>query len=215
MHTFNHSPSLSPEAITQHFETTWKQYMVENPALADCMELYLQFLTIVFDISHLDLPVFPGSATSPAILLQEFGKIYFRLVKHMLGNHLYRKRKQQPLTYAFVDFEGTRSSKPMQDVLKCKFPHVHAVMLVPPKCMTPVLSEGSPIPHSKSFYWAIRNPSVFCLPSIRDPHRDFQVEQFDPAKSTLENLISYCMKGYLQVPQSYVGREDLWAVFPR
>jgi hypothetical protein len=133
----------------------------------------------------------------------------------MLGNHLGRKRQQQPLTYVFVDFEGTRSSKPVQDILKSKFPHVHAVMLVPPKCMNPVSPKQSSIPHPKSFYRAIRDPAVFWLPSIRDPHRDFQVEQFDPAESSLEKLISYCMKGYLQVPHSYAGREDLWGVFSR
>src|SRR5947209_7423331 len=110
----------------------------------------------------------------------------------MLGNHLDRKRSLAPLTYAFVDFEGTRSNTFAADILKSEFPHIHAVMLAPPQLFT-FLTPTLPAPNS--FFWAIGNPAVRWLPSIRDPQSDFQVLRFNPEIGTLDNLVSYCMKG--------------------
>jgi hypothetical protein len=143
----NHPNSLLPEAIKQHSERNWEQHVTGSRALGGSMESHLQFFTVQFDRSRLHLSAasvrepaqFCGytnqnhlPTSEPEQLISEFGRFYFRLSKHMLGNHLGRKRKQQPLTYVFVDFEGTRSSKPVNHILNSKFPHVHAVMLVPP-----------------------------------------------------------------------------------
>lgn len=96
------------------------------------------------------------------------------------------------------------------DIVKSDLPHVHAVMLVPPKHMPP--DPLTSLPPRNSFFWV--SSVVFGLPSIRDPLNDFRIESFNSGESSLEGLLSYCMKGCLKVPQSYAGGEDLWGVFP-
>ena len=49
------------------------------------------------------------------------------------------------------------------------------------------------------------------MPSVHT----IDVQGYDAKKAFVGSLTSYCMKGYMQTPKSYAGREDLWDVFPK
>jgi hypothetical protein len=125
--------------------------------------------------------------------ISEFGRFYFKIAKYLLGNSLNKKRPLQPLTYAFTDYEGSRNGS--SDADRSLMPHIHALMLVRPE-------------HLRKFHFAIFNA---WMPSIRD----IQFKPYSPTKGTLENLVAYCMKGYVQQRSNRADREDLWAIFPK
>lgn len=177
--------SVTPESISDHFKSYYK---IQKPLANDTFDKHLYFLTARFQITH------HGNLARSQ--LDEFGKLYFRLAQQLLGNNLNRKRRQHPLCYAFVDAEGSRSGT--SDIFNCEMPHVHAAILIPSKF------------HDKfeSAFSAARLDFLFPLKSIH-------IDRFCPAKGSVENLISYCMKGYRQATRSHFQRDDLWAVFPR
>jgi hypothetical protein len=130
MHSSIRFSLLTPKAIKDHLEKTWQGYIAATTFLANQMPSHLQFLTLRFDVATLGLPVaahwtqnfglfsqrdrfrcrvsqFQSSSGKPKLemLIDEFGRIYYRISRLLLGNHLHRKRKQAPLVYAFVDFE--------------------------------------------------------------------------------------------------------------
>jgi hypothetical protein len=146
-------------------------------------EQNLYFITARFDVA-------------PTRQLKSFGKIYYELSKQLVGNHLNRKRKLQPLCYAFVDADGSRSGH--SDVFYCEWPHVHALIMPPPKIAT-------------DFRKAIQTPQIFIDPSIST----FDVQPFCARRGTIEHLVSYCSKGCKQSGGSNHAKEDLWAIFPK
>jgi hypothetical protein len=122
--------------------------------------------------------------------------MYFAQAKNLLGNHLSKKRPWQPLSYAFTDFENSRHGH--SDARSSVLAHVHSLTLVPPRLL-------------KRFEVSLSDPRLRLWALIKD----IKIERFDPAKGTLKNLASYCMKGVDQTPQGYAERNDLWAIFPR
>jgi hypothetical protein len=172
-----------PNAIKQHFE---------NMCGGDIAQLQrsLFFITVNFNLRK------SSSVRPNRTQLSEFSELYFCMSKSIFGNNLGRKRRQQPLCYAFTDFEGSRNGR--SEAAHSTFPHIHALMCVRPGHLEefkPVISE----PGLRSFSTSIK---------------DIQVQNYSSEKSPLETLISYCMKGVNQTPKSAANREDLWAVFP-
>ena len=179
----NKRPRLKPESISDHFK-----FRFAETKIAGNFEQHIYFLTARFD------PTYSGRLAN--IQLDEFGRLYFKLNRQLLGNHLDRKRKNQPLCYAFVDAEGSRIGT--SEIFKCAMPHIHAVILIAPQ--------------NRSAFEKFFSASSY---EALAPLRSINIESYDPKKGSVEKLISYCMKGYLQSNQSHFQREDLWAVFPK
>ena len=45
-------------------------------------------------------------------------------------------------------------------------------------------------------------------------HKRFNCKTIPERKLTLDDLVGYCIKGYLKMPAHFTEREDLWQVFP-
>ena len=178
-------------AISEHFSAVHSSYSAKFPDQTAFLERHLFFITVSFNLRSSRFESrFPTQ-------LAEFGRLYFQISEFLLGNNLNRKRKLQPLTYAFTDFEGSRLRK--SDVVHNQFPHIHALLLVTPEYLNQFKS------------------AVF-VPRLRSRVRsikDIKIENYSSQKGTVERLASYCMKGYVQSSRSYGAREDLWSIFPR
>jgi hypothetical protein len=183
--------NFSPTALKHHFQTVHDEHQLEYPDFLSFLEQHLFFITTMFH------PVTVSVTSSGSHPLNEFGKLYFNIAKELLGNNLDRKRLHQPFTYAFVDFEGTRSCKSSVDILKSEL-HVHAVTLVRPQHLRRFKSIQQMIP-------AFEPNSIV----------NTKIISFTQAQPSLDHLISYCMKGPQKVPTNFHGREDLWAFFPK
>ncbi len=130
--------------------------------------------------------------------LSKYRSWFQRLMIQSFGNNLGRKKHQQPISYAFLDFPGSRGSQSecrVDELMKSELLHVHAVIALRPgpgqACRTPLVAAGS-------------------------AHRrfgDVKVEQFDPARGSLENMIQYFMKG-AEVIGSRL-RSDAYELLPR
>ena len=205
--------------IKKEFENIYNDHACDNPSLDGFLQSHLFFITVRFNLRrpflerNIDRDILnqfngtkwgsllrSGLAERKRTQLSEFGKFYFKISKYLLGNNLGRKRPLQPLTYAFTDFEGSRSGK--SDALKSQMPHIHALMLVRPNHLAAF--QQLPI-----FETSKRTKVWFS--SIKD----IETEPFSPMKGSVEDLASYCMKGCAQTLRDYAGRDDLWAVFPK
>jgi len=102
------------------------------------------------------------------------------------------------MAYFCVDFENTRSQG-IADITSATMLHVHGVMLVRPRHL----------PKFNSRIEELRIPIK--VPTIKD----VVIQNYDPARCSLEDVISYCFKGYTQTPNSYSAKDDMWAIFPR
>lgn len=184
----NKLADLSPEAISEHFRKHFGEVSLSSGRQNNYLDC-LYFVSARFDLS--------SAGFLPTRQLEEFGKLHFRISRRLIGNHLNRKRRYQPLCYAFVDAEGSRFNN--SEVFSCEMPHVHSVMLAPPN-------------HLEAFHSIIYDPML----AAEDQHlKNVDVKSYQEELGSVENLISYCMKGYKQAPRSHHLKEDLWAVFPR
>jgi hypothetical protein len=123
----------------------------------------------------------------PEAVLADFGKTYFDFLKRMYGNNLGRKTSIQPLTYACLDFAGSRSGS----CFGAELPHIHALMLAHPRD-----TKG------------IRSLSRVC-PLLEN------AQPYDPATGSLENLATYCVKGLFASGRADSARSHLWDVYPK
>jgi hypothetical protein len=178
---------LRPKDVLQHFQTYFAAPLSHSPDQLFKDRLY--FISIRFGRST-------NQMTAPK-QLKEFGRFHFRISTQLLGNRVNsnRKRKLQPLCYAFADSEGSRRGS--SDVFKCQMPHVHAV-IVPP------------LQYKNEFKLVIEDPQL----TNGLPIKSIDVRPYKPEIGSLENLISYCMKGYRQAHNSHFLKEELWAVYP-
>lgn len=182
---------LSAKLIIEHFQKNHlASQQIRIPSLRKPFEQHVFFVTVSFQRDYKD----PDGIS--ANQLSQFRRLYFSISKYLLNNNLNRKRAQQPLTYAFVDYEGSRVRN--SDALHNSMPHIHALMLLNPKHLD---LFNSLLAERKLQVW---------MPSIRR----LEVDCFDPTKGDLLTLASYCMKGYEQTPVNYSKREDLWALLP-
>lgn len=168
-------------AVAEHFKTHFDRPREMSDTLF--FESHLYFITARFDV-----PL--------AGQLNEFGKVYYHVSKQLFGNRLGKKRKRQPLCYAFVDADASRTGR--SDMFNCQWPHIHSVILAPPT-------------HSVVFREAIRN----LPPAVTLSAKTFEVVPFNASKGSVDGLVSYCSKGCRQAASSHKLQQDLWTVFPR
>ena len=179
------------DAIIDHFQSVHVENQVLQSSFNNFLEQHLFFITVSFRLRK------PSNLLSKwPTPLSEFGRLHFKISWYLLGNHLNRKRRLQPLTYAFVDFEGSRQGQ--SDPIHNEFPRVHALMLIDPRYLQQFRSA---IFEARLRSW---------IGSIKE----LQIENFSADEGTLEDLVSYCMKGHDQAAKSYSQREDLWNIFP-
>jgi hypothetical protein len=183
-----HPTKLLPKDVLRHFKIYFEQPL-SSQSSDQMFNDNLYFVTIRFDTGR--------SQIAAPKQLKEFGRLHFRISRQLLGNHLKsnRKRKLQPLCYAFVDSEGSRRGS--SDAFKCEMPHVHAVIM-------------PPLQYNNEFKIIIDDPQL----TNGLPIKSFDVRPYKSENGSLENLISYCMKGYRQAHDSHFLREELWGVFP-
>ena len=189
--TINNIKNYS-DAISRHFENVYIDCGSQYASFNKFLEQYLFFTTVSFDLRK----VTDFRSESPT-QLTEFGRLHFKISQYLLGNNLNRKRRRQPLTYAFVDFEGSRLGK--SDAIHSELPHIHALTLVAPKYLAKFRS---------AIFEARLRSWVGSINKI-------QIKNYSEDEGTVENLVSYCMKGHKQTAKAYFEREDLWAIFPR
>ena len=182
---------ISAAAISEHFSTVHFSYSVKFPDREAFLESHLFFMTVSFD------PRVSKSEGRFPTQLAEFGRLYFKISQFVVGNNLNRKRRLQPLTYAFTDFEGSRLGK--SDPVHNQFPHIHALLLVTPEYLEQ-FKVAMFVPRLRSWVGSIK---------------EIKIENYSSQKGAVERLASYCMKGYAQASPSYNAREDLWSIFPR
>lgn len=177
----------TPESILQHFRIHFSG-TDSGTSLEPEFKSCLYFITARFERPW---------HRQPSDQLNEFSKLYYKLSRPLLGNHLNRKRRLQPLCYAFVDAEGSRVG--YSEMFDCELPHIHALLLAPPE-------------YRIELRRALQDPRlVDCVASLKT----VDVKPFSENEGSVENLISYCMKGFVQASPSHFLREDLWAIFPR
>mgnify|MGYP000223312028 CR=1 FL=1 len=133
--------------------------------------------------------------------MRSFGLMQFEINKFLFEKHLERKNPYQPLTFAAVDFEGSRAGKWYEehgtrnnDIHDS--PHIHALSLVHPNTLEKFM-EVVACPHR---YMTEQMDGV-------------TIENFDPQKGSMENWIQYSVKGALQNLKNDCG--DYWNVFPQ
>ena len=177
---------INPKAIADHFATHFSEIQKTFPD-QDFYQ-YLYFITARFDVRD--------QGNSARNQLEEFGKLYFRLARKLFGNNLGRKRRKLPLCYAFLDAEGSRQGA--SDIFNCQMPHVHGIILIQSQ-------------HRQQFEEAFSKSNIEFLQTARH----VEISSFDYLKGSLDNLISYSMKGYRHAQSSHFQKEDLWEIFPR
>lgn len=179
--------TIRPEQIVTHFRLSHSA-TGDSGNFITFLETHLHFVTMTFGYARTRVSSFKWQ-------LQQFGKLHFQLAKQTLGNNLRRKREYQPLSYAFIDFAGSRSRKLF---LNGVLPHIHAL----------ILGRGR---DAECLREAI---AATTLTSIGPSVENIKIVPFDNRISNPLDLTSYCMKGYLQTPANFEGKEDLWEVFP-
>jgi hypothetical protein len=156
-----------------------------------------------------------SSTSSPSTYLDHYGEWYHRLMQDSFGRHLGRKRRLQPLSYAFIDFSGSRfprnlaprgepaclndltQHREIADYLNSGRLHIHAVLAL------------------------VRGPGQACRlrmltsPSLQRTRElgEIEISQFNPKRGSLQNLVSYSMKGAVQLGSMI--KDDCWGLFPR
>jgi hypothetical protein len=155
-----------------------------------------------------------GSRSDPATYLNVFHNWFRMIMVESFGRHYARQSKRwlQPLTYAFIDFPGSRYRQRMSpdhtglydmthyrgssEYLRSGLLHIHAVMALTPgqgqACRQLILNSGS-------------------LPN--DRFGEIDAQPFDPNKGSLVQLVDYSMKGAVLIGSA--GPSDCWEPFPR
>ncbi len=138
-----------------------------------------------------------GSRADPASYLNAYDRWFRTQLIRSIGNNLGRKRHLQPLSYAFVDFPGSRGQSIANPTASYDLLHIHAVVAIRPGpgqvCRLPFLVAGS----------AHADPDF----------GDVKVTPFDPSLGSLENMVGYFKKGSDAVGR--FCRSDCFDVFPR
>lgn len=133
--------------------------------------------------------------------LNRYGNWYHRLIFQSFGKNPIRKKAFQPFSIAFVDYSRSDDDKDISsDELRLRGKiykhHIHAVIALKPtgqEFRRPLLVAGSA--HQDQAFGHV------------------MIEQFDPVKGTLANMIEYCSKGSMSVDNGR-AHADMWQVFP-
>lgn len=190
---------LTADRVADHFIAEYADHAVHQHKASGSIPTFEQFLS-----EHLfvvGVTMTNAKLLSPfkgvGVPFNEFGKIYYEMTSRLLGNNLDRKRPRQPLMYAFIDFEGSRA-KGKASLSLAANPHIHGLMLVRPE--------------TRNLFDPLHLP-VFA--AARAPGINIHITPFDSQRKPLDTVIDYAMKGYLETPTSFHGREDLWRIFPK
>jgi hypothetical protein len=113
--------------------------------------------------------------------LSEFERFHFSILQSLFGKNIGRKKHFQPRLFGWIDFGGTRNGHGSAEK---KNPHIHAVALVRPELRLRYQTEMM-----NQMLW-FKSETI----------QDIKVEQYDPEKGSVANLIDYCVKGLEGLP---------------
>ena len=186
------------EAITGHFTDFQKRNGEADGSLLPFCEKHLFFITVMFHQGSVGVTSSSQFAKDrmntfeQTSVWDEFGRSYFAMSRFLLRSNLGSKRDRQPLTYAFLDYNGTRRSSGSDGSNL----HIHALMLVHPSTMD------------------LFNIVRVCPDQFKTNRmRDFMMSRFDSSKSSLNDLITYVSKGFMK--STGHDRDEYWNIFPR
>lgn len=190
------------KGVEQFFHSIYQEHASQFPSVTTFLERHLFFITVTYKPGSVGATRYVRTADKarggrikyevvPSIMDDEFGKLYFQIAKELVGNSLDRKRRYQPLTFAYVDFIGTRSARKL-DLTNAKGPHIHAVMLVRPQ-------------HLEKFHELRKQ----LIKPTKDG-RSIKVDAYSPTDSRLQRLISYVSKGYDKTQKSWAKHNGKW-----
>lgn len=201
---------ITAEGVAKHIQSIYRNTSPNDDDQNQTLIDNVYFVTMKFDGVDLN-----RSRSSPSTYLNQYGEWYHRVMQDSFGKHLGRKRRLQPLSYAFIDIPGSRyrrscSTDPEANAglyertqhrgaveyLNSGLLHVHGVIALVPgpgqACLMPMVTSPS-------------------LPRTRELG-DIEISRFDPSRGSLQNLIEYSMKGAVQVGS--LVKEDCWGLFP-
>lgn len=137
-----------------------------------------------------------GSPEHPAAYLDGYNDWFQTQLREVFPNNLGRKKKIQPLSFAFVDMPGSRGRKNISasELKTSELLHVHAVIAIRP---------GDGMIFRQQFLDAGKLKRF----------GDVKVEPFDPSRGSLENMIEYFKKGSDAIGS--LCRSDAYDIFPR
>lgn len=168
-------------AVEQHFKKFHTEfYKATCPNQLDFLEQHLFFITVMFRSGHVSICEMKSELCTPKIHpMNAFSIHYYNVMKQIMGNNLHRKRRWQPLTYAWVDFENSRLGQRI-DPGQASNPHIHALALCHPnqRVKFPVFLNDH-----------VLRRAMGIIESLK-------VRNFDSSIKPLKDLISYCSKGY-------------------
>lgn len=178
---------LKPDDVVKHFAKHFEEHEYASELYKNAEAYFEDHLHLV--TMHVDRQS-QKPVTQP---LKVFGKWYFQLLRKLLGHRVNHKIKLQPLTYGFIDFEGSRSgAHSMQG------PHVHAVLLL----------------HLDTVEQFKKLVAEADLTFGLDQVKDIQFDAFTKGRKSSKHLISYAMKGYSKTSANLSYRENLWSMWP-
>jgi hypothetical protein len=186
----------------EHFSEIHRQlYAKQYPDPVEFYKKHLFMVSVTFRANTISIyePTYTHSAERPHPLT-EYRKLNFEIMQKMIGNNLGRKRREQPVTHAWVDFDGSRKLDKIEPH-NAKNPHVHAVALCHP---------GQGLKFQLFMYDHFIRRKLRRIASIK-------ISQFDPGVGSLTDMISYCNKGYrkFDVDEQSAVKVGLRAMFPK
>jgi hypothetical protein len=189
--------------IEQHFRKIHAEHRSEFPDFIEFLEQHLLFITVDF------APRSGGDVNGTNKCLHQFGGYFFKLCKFVMGSSLDRKFKYQPVTYAFLDFEGSRSAGSV-DIKTSDFPHVHALMLVHPEYRDVLRCLAD----SPAFW--VKNIDNIVVKRFRAEIGEKQRWTKNGFRlRSLRRLISYSMKGFTKANPADKDSDFYRCEFPR
>lgn len=187
-----HASSL---AIADLIKSVYQDQNLTNDRLNQAIINNVFAVTMRFESVELH-----GSPQDAATYLSKYRSWFHRLMIQAFGNNLGRKKHLQPISYAFLDFPGSRGSQSegrVDEIMKSGLLHIHAVIALRlgagQACRMPLMVAGSA--HQLRGFG------------------DVKVEQYDPERGSLENMIAYFMKGADAIGSRL--RSDAYEVLPR
>lgn len=189
---------INPDAIAYVIKSIYRDHVGSNEGglnqaiIDNVFAVTMKFESVYFDPNE--------SKKDPANYLTKYRDWFTRLVIEACGNNMGRKRYQQPLSFSFVDFPGSKgrlSSSEASELLNFGLLHVHAVIAIRPGAgqafCRPLLVAGSA--HQLRRFGEVK------------------VEPYNPAQGSLENMIEYCKKGADLIGSRH--RSDCYELLPR
>lgn len=182
---------LTPTKLQDWIIRRCRDFNIENINIIEFLQRYLFFVTMTFKPNSVTLNSnacsYLNARRAKLHPIAEYMLHTFNVNHFLLGNNLQRKRLWQPTSFCFVDAEGTKYGAPVR--LDSKFPHIHSLVLVPPKLLARYRTAMSLCQFETQIADVCR-----WLPQSVDA---LSFENFDCNKGSLLQLADYCMKGYL------------------